>query len=110
VVRPGGKTTGALLETTTDPLTASLALGTGRVTDVPAGPACSTVLGGGTPLNVGAVVSTTVTVVVAVARLPAASRAVNVTVVAPGGKTAGALLETPTELLQLSAAVGSGTV
>ena len=50
---------------------------------MPVGSVCSTVVGGGTPLNVGGVVSTTVTIVVAVALLPAPSRAVNVTVVGP---------------------------
>ena len=88
----------------------SLAVGFATTSDVPDGPVCSTVVGGGTPLNVGGVVSTTVTIVVAVAVLPAPSRAVNVTVVAPGGKIAGALLDTTTEPLQLSAAAGIATV
>src|SRR5947209_3188246 len=96
VVEPGGKMAGTLLVTATEPLTLSFALGIGTATDVPEGPVCSTVMGGGTPLNVGAVVSTTVTVVVAVALLPAESRAVNVTVVRPAGKIAGALLVTAT--------------
>src|SRR5439155_16161406 len=109
VVGPGGKIAGALLATRTDPLTLSDATGIGTATDVPDGPVCSTVVGGGTPLNVGGVVSTTVTVVVAVALLPAASRAVNVTVVGPGGKIAGALLETTAEPLQLSEDVGIGS-
>src|SRR5258705_13679780 len=63
VVAPRGKIAGALLDTATGPLTMSLATGIGTATDVPDGPACSTVMGGGTPLNVGGVVSTTVTVV-----------------------------------------------
>jgi hypothetical protein len=109
VVVPHGKIAGALLNTATEPLTASVATGIGTATDVPDGPACSTVMGGGTPLNVGGVVSTTVTVVVAVALLPAASRAVNVTVVAPGGNIAGGLLDTATEPLAVSFAVGIGT-
>src|SRR5439155_14766916 len=109
VVGPGGKIAGALLETATEPLTLSDATGISRATDVPDGPVCSAVVGGGTPLNVGGVVSTTVTVVVAVALLPAASRAVNVTVVGPGGKIAGALLETTAEPLQLSEDVGIGS-
>ena len=46
---------------------------------------------GATIVNSGGTVSTTVTVAAAVAVLPAASRAVNVTVVGPGGNTAGAL-------------------
>jgi hypothetical protein len=110
VVAPRGKIAGALLDTVTEPLTVSFAVGIGTGTDVPDGPACSTVIGGGTPLNVGGVESTTVTVVVAVALLPAASRAVNVTVVTPRGKTAGALLDTATDPLQLSTAPGIATV
>src|SRR5205814_9916286 len=109
VVTPRGKIPGALLDTATEPLTLSLAVGIGHTSDAPDGPVCSTVVGGGTPLNVGGVVSTTVTIVVAVALLPAASRAVNVTVVGPGGKIAGALLETATEPLQLSEDVGIGS-
>ena len=58
---------------------------------------------------VGGVVSTTVTVVVAVAVLPEPSFAVKVTVVVPSGNTAGASLTTVTTV-QLSVAVGSGTV
>src|SRR5262245_22479903 len=57
----------------------------------------------------GGVVSTTVTVVVAVVTLPEPSFAVNVTVVTPSGNTAGASLVTGSTL-QLSVAVGSGTV
>src|SRR5439155_1698423 len=106
---PGGKIAGALLETATEPPTLSDATGIGTATDVPVGPVCSIVMGGGTPLNVGGVVSTTVTIVVAVALLPAPSRAVNVTVVGPGGKVAGALLETATEPPALSDATGIGT-
>src|SRR5439155_5254484 len=109
VVAPRGKIAGALLNTVTEPLTVSFAVGFGTTSDVPDGPVCSTVTGGGTPLNIGGVVSTTVTVVVAVALLPAASRAVNVTVVGPGGKIAGALLETTAEPLQLSEDVGIGS-
>src|SRR5256885_7054359 len=41
----------------------SFAVGIGTATAVPDEPVCSTVMGGGTPLNVGGVVSTTVTVV-----------------------------------------------
>ena len=63
-----------------------------------------------TALMVGGVVSTIVTVVVAVLVLSASSVAVNVTVVVPNGKTAGALLVTVTLVSQLSVAVGSGTV
>src|SRR5207253_2910026 len=91
VVGPGGKIAGALLETRTEPLTLSDATGIGTATDVPVGPVCSTVVGGGTPLNVGGVVSTTVTTVAADALLP------------------GALLETATEPLQLSEDVGIGS-
>src|SRR5258706_5029770 len=57
----------------------------------------------------GGVVSCTVTVVVACALFPDASVAVNVTVVTPRGKTAGALLDTGSTPPQLSVAVGSGT-
>jgi hypothetical protein len=60
-------------------------------------------------LIVGGVVSTTVTVVEAVAVFPEPSFAVNVTVVVPSGNTAGALLTTVTTV-QLSVAVGNGTV
>src|SRR5438552_3202348 len=97
VVEPRGKIAGALLDTATEPLTVSLAVGIGTTTDVPDGLACSTVMGGGTPLNVGGVVSTTVTVVVAVALLPAASRAVKDPKSAAQGKSAGAWLDTATE-------------
>src|SRR5204863_224737 len=109
VVAPRGKIAGALLETVTEPLTVSFAVGFGTTSDVPDGPVCSTVIGGGTPLNVGGVVSTTVTVVVAIALLPAASRAVNVTIVAPRGKIAGALFDTATEPLTVSLAIGIAT-
>src|SRR5262249_22987727 len=57
----------------------------------------------------GGVVSTTVTVVVAVVTLPEPSLAVNVTVVTPSGNTAGASLVTG-GALQLSVAMGSGTL
>ena len=50
----------------------------------------------GIPAMVGAVLSTTVMICVAVAVLPAASVAVQVTVVLPSGKAAGALLVTVT--------------
>ena len=50
----------------------------------------------GIPAMVGAVLSTTVITCVAVAVLPAASVAVQVTVVLPSGKAAGALLVTVT--------------
>jgi hypothetical protein len=56
------------------------------------------------------VVSTTVTVVVAVALLHWASQVLNVTVVEPGGKMDGASLVTKSGPGQLSVAVGSGTV
>src|SRR5438093_12511589 len=102
VVGPGGKIALPVALPVSEPLTLSDATGIGTATDVPDGLVCSTVVGGGTPLNVGGVVSTTVTIVVAVALLPAPSRAVNLTVVGPGGKIAGALLETTTEPPQLS--------
>src|SRR5262249_20561810 len=57
----------------------------------------------------GGVVSTTVTVVVAVVTLPEPSLAVNVTVVTPSGNTAGASLVTG-GALQVSVAMGSGTL
>src|SRR5688572_628230 len=58
---------------------------------------------------VGAVVSTTVTVVIAVLTLPASSSAVNVTTVTPRGNTPGESLVMVTSVSQLSVAVGSGT-
>jgi hypothetical protein len=57
-----------------------------NVTAAPAGPVASAVIGAGT-LIAGGVVSVTVTVNVADALLPAASRAVHVTVVAPVANT-----------------------
>ena len=58
----------------------------------------------------GAVVSRTVTVVVAVAMLPEASVAEKVTVVVPRGKTARASLVTTGAASELSVAVGRDTM
>ena len=55
VVTPRGKIPAALLDTATEPLTLSLAVGIGKTSDAPDGPVCSIVMGGGTPLNVGGV-------------------------------------------------------
>jgi len=63
-----------------------------------------------TVVIVGGVVSTIVTVEVAVLVLPASSLAVKVTVVVPNGNAPGALLVIVALSSQLSVAVGSATV
>src|SRR3990172_7037879 len=110
VVVPSGKTAGALLTTVGAASQISVAVGKGTVTGVPSRLVCSTRMGAGTFEITGAVVSTTVTLVVAVAVFPEASVAVKVTVVVPSGKTAGALLTTVGAASQISVAVGNGTV
>ena len=92
VVVPSGNTAGASLETDATP-TASVASGEPTSTGAPSGDAASAVASGGGTIE-GGVVSTTFTSCSAVASFPAASVAVQVTVVAPSGNTAGASLET----------------
>ncbi len=87
-VAPSGNSAGASLPTTGAGSTRSLTAGRPRATAVP-GPVASTVTGGGAVIE-GGVVSSTVTSCVAVAELPLASVAVQVTTVVPGGNSAGA--------------------
>src|SRR5438094_645551 len=73
-------------ETGTPPSTASEAVGTVYEARAPLGPSASTTWAEGTPLNVGAVVSCTVTPKLALPVLPCESVAVHVTVVVPLAK------------------------
>jgi hypothetical protein len=73
--------------TGTLPETRSVAVGAGQVTTAPLVLVAVTVMFAGIPDRTGGVVSTTPTVKVAVAGLPAASEAEQVTVVVPSGKT-----------------------
>ena len=88
VVAPGGKSEplGGTHATVGAGSAASEAVGSGKLTVVPLGALCSTVRSGAAP-RVGAIVSWTVTVNWTWELFPALSVAVQVTVVAPGGKS-----------------------
>ena len=92
VVVPSGNRGGASLATDATP-TASDAVALPMSTGAPPGDAASPVTSAGAAID-GGVVSTTVTRCSAVAALPAASAAVQVTTVVPSGRTGGASFAT----------------
>ena len=92
VVVPSGNRAGASLVTDATP-TASDAVALPTSTGAPPGDAASAVTSAGAAID-GGVVSTTVTRCSAVAALPAASDAVQVTTVVPSGRTGGASFAT----------------
>ena len=105
VVVPSGKVAPELcVLVKTTPAQLSLAVGAVQVTTPLHEPTAFPItIFAGIPAIVGLVLSITVTTCVAVAILPAPSVAVQITVVLPSGKVAGALLVTVT-VVQLSAA------
>ena len=95
-VSPSGNTSGTSSEISTSPSTKSVAVieapnSSSAVADVPLASTAAKVTSA-TPLNTGAVVSTTSTVAAAVLSLLLESLIENVTVVVPNGKILGRLL------------------
>ena len=109
VVLPSGKTAGALLVTDLiSPLSVTVALPSGTTLSVVEVTSKTTFFGG---VIFGGVVSVMVIICVELAVLPASSVAVQVTVVLPSGKTAGALLVTDLiSPLSVTVALPSGTI
>jgi len=110
IVVPTGKVTGALLVAEPDTEQLSEVVGVPRATPLAVqSPASGFTATSAGAVMLGAWLSTTVTVCVAVAVLPDASVAVQITVVAPSGNVAGALLEAVAEQLSATVAVPSDT-
>jgi hypothetical protein len=109
VVVPNWKIAGALFEIVAPTLSVAEAFPNATLDAVARLRSVGTIIFDGAVID-GGWLSTTVTVCVAVAVLPAASVAVHITVVVPNGKTAGALFEIVAPTLSVAEAVPRATL